>query len=68
MTTKRKLTRSRDKMIGGVLGGIADYFDVDPTIVRILYVVLSIASVGFPGIIAYLIMWAIIPEEQPSQF
>lgn len=68
MTTKRKLTRSRDKMIGGVLAGIADYFDVDPTIVRILYVVLSIASVGFPGLIAYLIMWAIIPEEQPTQF
>lgn len=68
MTTKRRLTRSRDKMIGGVLAGIADYFDVDPTIVRILYVVLSIASVGFPGLIAYLIMWAIIPEEQPTQF
>lgn len=68
MTTRRKLTRSNDKMIAGVLGGIAEYFDVDPTIVRILYVVFSIASVGFPGIIAYLIMWAIIPMEQPAQF
>lgn len=68
MTTKRKLTRSNDKMIGGVLGGLAEYFDIDPTIVRILYVVLTIASVGFPGIIAYLIMWAIIPEERPTQF
>lgn len=68
MTTRRKLTRSNDKMIAGVLGGIAEYFDMDPTVVRILYVVLSIASIGFPGIIAYLIMWAIIPMEQPAQF
>lgn len=50
-------------MVGGVLAGIGNYFDLDPTIVRIGYVVLSIASVGFPGLIAYLIMWAIIPEE-----
>lgn len=68
MTTKRRLTRSNDKMIAGVLGGIAEYFDIDPTVVRILYVVFSIASVGFPGIIAYLIMWAIMPMEQTAQF
>ena len=51
-------------MVAGVLAGIADYLNMDPTIVRILYVVLSIASIGFPGLIAYLIMWAIIPEEK----
>ncbi len=62
MTPQKRLTRSKDKMIGGVLAGIGNYFDIDPTIVRIGYVVLSIASVGFPGLIAYLIMWAIIPE------
>jgi len=50
-------------MVAGVLAGIANYFDTDPTIVRIAYVVLSIASVGFPGLFAYLIMWIIIPEE-----
>jgi phage shock protein C len=55
-------------MIAGVLAGIANYFDMDPTVVRILYVVLSIASVGFPGIIVYLIMWAIMPMEQSTQF
>jgi len=64
MTTQKKLTRSNDKMIGGVLAGLGKYFDIDPTIVRIGYVVLSIASIGFPGLIAYLIMWAIIPEEK----
>jgi phage shock protein C len=64
MTTPKRLTRSKDKMIAGVCSGIANYLNMDPTIIRILYVVLSIASVGFPGLIAYLIMWAIIPEEK----
>ncbi|MBW8334159.1 MAG: PspC domain-containing protein [Prolixibacteraceae bacterium] len=63
MAPQKRLTRSKDKMVGGVLAGLGNYFDIDPTIVRIGYVVLSIASVGFPGLIAYLIMWAIIPEE-----
>ena len=63
MTIRKRLTRSNDKMVAGVLAGIANYFDVDPTIVRIAYVILSIASIGFPGIIAYLIMWAVIPVE-----
>jgi phage shock protein C len=64
MTTQKRLTRSNDKMIAGVLSGIGNYFDIDPTVVRIVYVILSIASIGFPGLIAYLIMWAIIPEEK----
>lgn len=64
MAPQKRLTRSNDKMVAGVLAGIANYFDIDPTIVRIGYVVLSIASVGFPGLIAYLIMWAIIPVEK----
>lgn len=64
MTIQKRLTRSNDKMVAGVLSGIGNYFDIDPTLVRIGYVVLSIASVGFPGLIAYLIMWAIIPEEK----
>ena len=64
METRKRLTRSKDKMVAGVLAGIADYLNIDPTIIRILYVVLSIASIGFPGLIAYLIMWIIIPEEK----
>ncbi len=58
----RRLFRSRQKVIAGVCGGIADYFDLDPTLVRIGYLVLSVVSVGFPGILAYLILWFIIPE------
>lgn len=64
MTVQKRLTRSKEKMVAGVLAGIADYLNMDPTIVRVLYVVLSIASIGFPGLIAYLIMWVIIPQEK----
>lgn len=64
MTVEKRLYRSKEKMVAGVCSGIANYLNMDPTIVRILYVVLSLASVGFPGLIAYLIMWAIIPEEK----
>jgi phage shock protein C len=54
---------SRNKMIAGVCGGLADWLDWDPTLVRILYVVVSIFSVAFPGLLMYLILWFIMPEE-----
>lgn len=49
-------------MIAGVCGGLAEYFDMDPSMVRILYVLVSILSAAFPGTLAYIIMWIIIPE------
>ncbi len=55
----KRLTKSNNKMIAGVCAGIAEYFDVDPTIVRIAYVLLS---VPFPGIIIYIIMCLIMPN------
>jgi phage shock protein C len=57
------MTRSRNGMIAGVCAGIAEYFNLDPTAVRIGYVLLSLLSVGFPGLIAYIILWVIMPEE-----
>jgi len=58
-----KLYRSRkSKILGGVCGGIAEYFDIDPVIVRILWILLCIFSGGL-GIIAYLIFWVIVPLE-----
>ena len=61
---KRPLRRSRsDRMIAGVVGGIAGYFGIDSTLARVLYVVGSIVSVAFPGILVYVIMWAIVPPE-----
>lgn len=58
----RRLTRSSDRMLAGVCGGIANYFDLDPTLVRIGYVVLSIFSAGFPGMLVYGILWLIMPD------
>jgi phage shock protein C len=57
----RRLTlSSRNRMLGGVCGGIAEYFRVDPTIVRILAV--ALALLGGSGVLAYLLAWMIMPR------
>jgi len=53
----------RHKMIAGVCGGIADWLGWTPTATRVAYVVISIFSVGFPGTIAYIILWIVMPKE-----
>jgi phage shock protein C len=59
----RRLMRSRrHKMIAGVCGGIAEYLDADVTVVRVLYVLVSIVSAAFPGILAYLILIFVMPR------
>jgi len=64
MNAPRTLSRSRnDRMLAGVMGGIARRFGWNSTLVRVLFVVLSILSAAFPGIIVYLILWLLIPEE-----
>ena len=61
------LQRSRrNKVVAGVCGGIADWLGWDPTIVRVLYVVVSIASAAFPGILVYLLLWLLIPARRPE--
>lgn len=65
--TEGKLRRSRsDKMIAGVVGGLARYFGFDSTVARVVYVVLSVISVAFPGILVYIILWVIMPEEEEA--
>ena len=60
-----KLAKSaHNKMVAGVCGGIAEYFEMDPTLVRVGYVLLSCLSIGFPGLIVYLILAVIMPEQQ----
>ena len=61
--SQKKLVRSSNKVLGGVLGGIADYMDVDPTIVRVIYVALTIFSAAFPGVLLYIIMLLLIPHR-----
>jgi phage shock protein C len=60
---EKKLTRSNDKVISGVCSGIAEYFDVDPTLVRVGYAALSVFSAGFPGLILYIILAIIMPNK-----
>lgn len=63
-TRKRRLVRStRDRMVAGVCGGIAEWQDWDPTIVRLGYVLLSVLSAAFPGLLIYLILWLVTPPD-----
>jgi len=65
---QRRLKRSRNKMIAGVCGGLADYFELDPTLVRVGYVLVSILSAAFPGVLAYIIlMFVMPPPDAPPQ-
>jgi phage shock protein C len=60
----RRLYRSsRNCMIAGICGGIAEYLDWDPTLVRLIYVLVSVFSAAFPGILVYIIAWFIIPRD-----
>lgn len=63
MEEKKRLTRSNNKMIGGVCAGIADYFDLDPTLVRVAYIFVSLIT-AFSGVIAYLIFWIVMPKAE----
>ena len=57
---KPRLWRSRDnKVIAGVVGGLAEKFSIDPTLARVLYVAFSIFSAGFPGTLVYILLWMI---------
>lgn len=59
---KRLFRNTKDKMLGGVCSGIADYIDIDPTIVRLGFV--SLSFLGGAAIVAYLIGWIVIPEQK----
>ena len=62
MNDVRRLTRSRNKMIAGVCAGIAEYFGWEVTLFRVVYVVVSILSAAFPGILVYIVMWVVMPR------
>lgn len=57
-----RLRRSQDKLIAGVCGGLADWLGWDPTLVRLLYVLVSLASAAFPGVLVYLVLWFVMPR------
>ena len=57
---------NRHSMIAGVMGGIAERFGWNVTLLRIIFVVISVMSVAFPGILVYLVLWLVIPKKQPE--
>jgi len=64
MTTDHLARNPNDAWLGGVCGGIARWLGWDSTTVRILYVLISIFSVAFPGILVYIVLWIIMPLEE----
>ncbi len=64
MAKEKKLRRSANKKLAGVLAGIAEYFSIDPTVVRLAYLALSIFSAGFPGLLLYILMALLMPEPE----
>ena len=65
MNQSSPLARSpNDRMIAGVMGGIAQRLGWNSTWLRVIFVIVSIASAGFPGILIYLILWLLMPEGQ----
>src|ERR1035438_8316672 len=61
MERKRLYRSTTDKKIGGVCGGLAEYFDMDPLLIRLLFVILVIVAGG--GFLLYVILWIITPEK-----
>jgi phage shock protein C len=67
VNVKAPLRRSRsNRWIAGVVGGLAEYFGMDATLARALYVVLSILSAAFPGILVYVILWIVVPQKEEA--
>ncbi|MEM6830122.1 MAG: PspC domain-containing protein [Bacteroidota bacterium] len=59
----RRLYRSKHKVLGGVCAGIAEYFGWDPTLVRLAYLIISLVSAAFPGLMIYVVLWIVMPES-----
>jgi phage shock protein C len=60
--SEKQLTRSQDRMIAGVAGGLGEYLNIDPTVVRILFVLLTLLGGGFLGVLIYAVLWIIMPD------
>lgn len=62
------LRRSRsNRMIAGVVAGLANYLGMDVTVARLLYVLISIFSAAFPGVLVYIVFWILTPQEDDPQ-
>ncbi|WP_292731015.1 PspC domain-containing protein [Methanoculleus sp.] len=60
----KKLTRSTsDRWIAGICGGIGEYFEIDPNVIRVVWVIVTVLTGFLPGIIIYILLWIILPEQ-----
>jgi phage shock protein C len=64
MEPKRLYRSTKDSMIGGVCAGLANYFGMDPTVVRIIFLLLALFPAN--GVLIYLILWIVVPQEPTS--
>ena len=60
---RRLLRSTRHKMFAGVCGGIGEYLDIDPTVVRVVYVLVTVFTALVPGLLAYVIMIFLVPRD-----
>ncbi|EXH76810.1 PspC domain-containing protein [Acinetobacter nosocomialis] len=67
MTNSGLYRSNRQSMIAGVMGGIAERFGWNANLLRIIFVLVSVMSAAFPGILVYLVLWLVIPKRQPEQ-
>lgn len=58
-----RLTRSKEKIIAGVCGGLANHFGLDPSLARIGFALIALISAGIPMLLIYIVMWFVIPQE-----
>jgi len=61
---REPLRKSNDRVLAGICGGIAEWLGWDPTLVRVLYLIVSVASAAFPGILVYLVLWLVMPPPR----
>lgn len=60
----KRLYRSKnERMLGGVCAGLGEHFDIDPTVIRLVWAVITVLSIG-TGVLVYIIAWILIPEEE----
>jgi phage shock protein C len=65
MTNKRLYKSDTDKVFAGVIGGLGEYFDVDPTILRLLYILIAVVTGLIPAVLGYIIAALVVPNKLP---
>lgn len=66
MSNSKRLYRSRtERQVAGVCGGLAEYFKLDPTLVRIIFILITLF--GGPGLVLYIILWLVLPDESKAK-